>query len=274
MPDDLISNDYEEMFSKDWYHRSLVDVSVAIPKPPQYEPPTPPCAECLTSSCSTSCTYCSSTDNELDHSREVSTMSSRPIMKPCKPKKRPPMPLPAEAHQREAQVLDAPPPIPPPLNRLQQVHSKKTSSTSSKREGNIMTKSISRLSRSLTWASPSSKSTQQQKQQSRPCDVYTTARNNYLNSLRPNEHGYGTQKINTIQECQTSPPIPPRSGKIVKQANTPVQDPVNMFTYSDFIARRLRNPEGISLFEQSSSSGNACGKWYDLWDERTGCTEI
>ena len=293
LPDDLMSNDYEEMFAKDWYHRSLVDVNKGIPERPNHEPPTPPCAECLSSSCSTSCTYCSSDVTYGTNSRDISrsdrsnTQSNRQqnkhAMKPCKPKKRPPMPLPIEAYKTDIRTCDISLPMPPVnissnSNKVPEDRKLKRSDTNdSKRESSIVSKSFSRLSRSLTWASP--KSNQINNKQTYMYESNKTTHNNYINSMktaRYNNMDKSNQKcINTIEECPKTPPLPPRTRKMARPVESPVREPVNMMTYADFIARRLRHPEGTSVLDQQSNNGrHMCGKWYDLWDESTSCTEI
>ena len=293
LPDDLMSNDYEVMFAKDWYHRSLVDVNEDIPKPPSHEPPTPPCAECLTGSCSTSCTYCSSDTNYGFNSRELTSSDHllqsqralplhKPVMKPCKLKKRPPMPLPIEIQNSESRVSDNSPPL-PPMNELpgKKKHEKtvKRSETNneSKREPSIVSKSISRLSRSLTWASPKTN-----QQNNKLTYLYesnkTTDHNNYINSLKSSRNdsvGKYTTSDDQMGGCPRTPPLPPRPHKLTRTLESPTREPVNLMTYSDFIARRLRFPEGTSVLDEQSNSGtHMCGKWYDLWDESTSCTDI
>ncbi|KAF2358640.1 SH3 domain [Trinorchestia longiramus] len=286
VPDDLLSNDYEEMFMTDWYHRSLVDVNRgAIPEPPTHSPPSPPCRECMTNSCSTSCTYCVSDDPMNGSSKSFNnrerSMSDKVARKPCKLKKRPPMPLPIEASESGRTTPNDFLSLPPQSTVVgvdRQV-SKKSSSPERKRHSNGLSKSLSRLSRSLTWASP--KSQQQNNKQTYMYESNRTAHHNLLNGFKStkqvdtdNNHKVVLPGLNL--DYPKTPPLPPRSKKPnLRPVDTSGNEPVNMLTYSEFIARRLCHPSVPSVVDERASSGeHICGKWFDLWDDRTTCTEI
>lgn len=50
---------------------------------------------------------------------------------------------------------------------------------------------------------------------------------------------------------------------------------VNILNYSDYMNRRLKYPEGVSRIDQQSfTTGNLCGPWYDLWADDPSVADV
>nr|XP_045623993.1 pneumococcal serine-rich repeat protein-like [Procambarus clarkii] len=296
IPEDLLSVDYEDVWSESWRHSSLVDLFANIPDPPSFQPPSPP----------TSTPSWSSVDYSI----------------------RPPMPIPQDGQQSSVSFTDT------ITNEISPQNSSSGNSTltgSDEEDEEVymvvsdhrqeLRKTITRaqsrkqVSRSLTWTSPahrscssplnlplsvsnkSSSSTLSAKHkwirrsQSPSCSDQSSQQSSH--EYRSSQSSYSTLDSNqTTTSCKpiTSPPLPPKKKSSRPQYPLPHALPhqncpqsqhqyqysglgkywgdLNILNYSDFMNRRLKYPEGASQLDQVSfTTGNLCGPWYDLWAE-------
>ncbi|XP_071525740.1 LOW QUALITY PROTEIN: uncharacterized protein IRSp53 [Panulirus ornatus] len=297
--DDIRSVDYEDVWSEDWKHMSLINLNTDIPDPPPFQPPAPP---------------------TLASSQPTNDYSVRP-----------PMPIPQNEQRLPLSFTHA---ITDELSPQNSSSGNSTLTGSDEDDKDIymvvsdhrrelrktITRSQSRkqVSRSLTWASPAS----------RPCSspllsqapitensrnsMKSVKINNSRKSRSPhgcteqsyeksNQHYEPSQSINpshhsasthTSFNINTSPPLPPKKRSSRPQCPLP-QDAselqeqhyqmnswqyggnLNILNYSDFMNRRLKYPEGASRLDQVSfTTGNLCGPWYDLWADDPSVADV
>ncbi|MPC56959.1 hypothetical protein E2C01_050927 [Portunus trituberculatus] len=280
--DELVAADYEELPSGDWKHTSKIDLLVGIPEPPPYDPPPPP------------------TPPPNSSTSSQSTPSNTP---------RPPMPLP--------KTQDAPASSVHPKTSFSEVSQKSSSgnSTGSEEEEEEevymvvrdhrreMTKTITRahtrkqVCRSLTWASPTPRSSSSPPTASRT-HARTTGSKDRLSkdATTPQRHATparhqptraATVRLQTrprqIERRVTyldtpppslrkKPPRPPQPIPVSMPSQQSYNGHLNILNYSDFMNRRLKFPEGASRLDRHSlTTGQLCGPWYDLWGDDPSC---
>ncbi|XP_042213406.1 serine-rich adhesin for platelets-like isoform X2 [Homarus americanus] len=306
IPDDLQSADYEDVWSEDWRHSSLVDLHTDIPDPPPFQPPPPP-----------------------------TSFLKQPIVDYSI---RPPMPIP-QGEQQQSPVSSTQ--IIPNEMSPQNSSSGNSTLTGSDEEDEeeiymvvsdhrrelrkTITRAQSRkqLARSLTWASPAQRSSSSPpKLPPKGEDKSSRSTISFkINRFRQSRNPH----VNTEQSCQqstdvlktpqpsylahpsnppiisydsiTSPPLPPKKNSSRPQhplpqnlrhedyhqpqyhhrSSNPWQygGSLNIFNYSDFMNRRLKCPEGVSRLDQVSfTTGNLCGPWYDLWADDPSVADV
>ncbi|KAK8395636.1 hypothetical protein O3P69_005622 [Scylla paramamosain] len=278
--DELLAADYEDMPSRDWKHTSKIDLLIGIPEPPPYDPPPPP------------------TPPPNPSTSSQSTPSHTP---------RPPMPLP--------KAQDTPASSVHPKSSYSEVSQKSSSgnSTGSEEEEEVymvvrdhrreMTKTITRahtrkqVCRSLTWASPTPRSSSSPPAASRT-HVRTSGSKERLpkDASTPQRHGNAARHQPTraatvrlqnrprqierrVTYVDTPPPSlrkkaprPPQPIPVSMPTQQSYNGHLNILNYSDFMNRRLKFPEGASRLDRHSlTTGQLCGPWYDLWGDDPSC---
>ncbi|XP_068249790.1 uncharacterized protein IRSp53 isoform X2 [Palaemon carinicauda] len=295
-PDDGQSAEYEDVWSEDWRHSSLVDINVDIPEPPPFSPPEPPTTQ----------NYKSGIDYSI----------------------RPPMPLP---HDIEESSPNSSFHTMSSQRTLQNSSSGNSTLTGSEEEDEEIYMVVSdhrcqyqksyskgarkQLSRSLTWASPANRASpptppppitltsmlaskaeriRKSRAQSRRPDCRPTIRAESCH--QDNSHQQPTpDQFLSLDKTTPSPPIPPKKKSLTSRPPHPLpheasqshqhqrsegtswhySSNVNIFNYSDFMNKRLKCPEGISRIDQQSfTSGNLCGPWYDLWADDPSVADV
>ena len=244
VPKELLMADYEDVWSGEWEHSSLVDIRMDIPAPPSIEPPQPP----------------TSTVN-------YST--------------RPPMPLPHEINNSKENSSNDNNHNPSSSSGNSTLEGSWSSGDdvymvvqeqSKQGAKKTITKSALRkhVTRSLTWAS----SDKVFKKKENKNDELNSSRLSVVNTKTNPVPPPRPAKPSSNHSNQTpsgyseSPPLPPRKYKQNINMAKPALNEINIFNYSEFINRRLTLPEGNSRLDQRSyTSGNICGPWYDLWGE-------
>lgn len=301
--DDLQSVDYEDVWSEDWKHSSLINLHTDIPDPPPFQPPAPP----------------TSAPNQPTVDYSI----------------RPPMPVPQDEQQFSMPSTHT---LPSELSPQNSSSGNSTLTGSDEEDKEIymvvsdhhrelrktITRSQSRkqVSRSLTWASPAN----------RPCsfslltqppvtdkctnNMLSMKSNHFRKSRSPpryaeqsyqksNQHFEPSQSSHpthysssyTSSKTNTSPPLPPRKRSSRPQCPLPqdqldqdASEPqeqhyhmnswqyggnLNILNYSDYMNRRLKCPEGASRLDQVSyTTGNLCGPWYDLWADDPSVADV
>ncbi|XP_063599308.1 uncharacterized protein LOC134775688 isoform X3 [Penaeus indicus] len=284
IPDDLQSADYEDVWSEDWRHSSLVDVSIDIPDPPSFQPPAPPTP--------------ASTRPTVDYSI------------------RPPMPLPhddpnpsprscSNTRQSESSQQNS---------NSSSGNSTLTGSDEEDNEEEIYmvvsdhrcemrkTQMRKQVSRSLTWASPAHRrsppppplpmSNPPSSAASSTSTKITQIRRSHASPRRPDESQQQSSLPHSTLPSQATetPPLPPRRTQrppcpLPKESRRQSVDrlllpwqygsEVNILNYSDYMNRRLKYPEGVSRIDQQSyTTGNLCGPWYDLWADDPSVADV
>jgi len=91
---------------------------------------------------------------------------------------------------------------------------------------------------------------------------------------------YNKNQFNNSKDKQNddSPPLPPKNIRPVKDTDGSLQyyaGNINILNYSEYMNRRLKYPEGLSrLDQQSYTTGNLCGPWYDLWADDPSVADV
>ncbi|KAK7071755.1 hypothetical protein SK128_016171 [Halocaridina rubra] len=292
VPDDGQSADYEDVWSEDWRHSSLVDLLLNIPEPPPFQPPEPP---------------------SISMNKQHMDYSSRPPM-PL-PQEHPGSTLKSSAHTVSSGTTQ------------QNSSSGNSTLTGSEEEDeeiymvvrdhrcqlqNSYTRGPRKqVCRSLTWASPPNRSSPPTPPppinlnaiESVKVSKIRKARNSRRPDCRPSfrvppsdprDHHHDITCTTDAQfqnVRKTSPPVPPKKKSQISRPPHPLPQEkskeiighgtwrysgnVNIFNYSDFMNKRLKCPEGISrLDQQSYTSGNLCGPWYDLWGDDPSVADV
>ena len=288
--------------SKDWYHKSIVKVDGDLPDPPDMRPPSPPCVDCMQQSCTSSCTYYGNLSS-----------GGKVAMKPCKIKKRPPMPLPNEIEKIKK------------LNEISYYNSEINLSSicarnieqeveDEKSENSFHRRNSKRVARSSTWTSPKSYDTMDINSIT---DALQTLNAWNVTRKPSNSKPYGEmqvinprilQSIGEENDRFTSNTIPhpghrkklagykkdsskfhqpayanesrdfdksSRAMTLNRSSNVSKSD-VNILNYTSFIENRLKDPDGAQVLNEDFEQGrDNYGSWNDLWNRQVmSCIEI
>ena len=295
--DDLLNGDYEDLSSSDWRHTSKIDVLVDIPKPPPYDPPPPP------------------TPPPNPTSSNQSTPSHTP---------RPPMPLPQSQNTPTSSSSVHPKSSSSEFSQQNSSSGNSTLTGSEEEEEDEdeeeeeevymvvrdhrreLTKTITRaqtrkqVCRSLTWASPTPRSSSSPPAASRTSGIKDKgSKDIHVQQRRPQANRHQPVRAATVRiqnrprqierrvtyRLDSPPPSLRKHHPSRPQIPLPVPVPMlnpqsynghlNILNYSDFMNRRLKYPEGTSRLDRHSlTTGQLCGPWYDLWGDDPSVADV